>query len=402
MNTLQKELIKATIPILKIGGELLTDHFYKRLFLHNPELKELFNMGNQANGKQKSALAMAVLAYAENIENPSVLISVLKGIGNKHISLNIEPAHYKIVGHHLIASIAEVIGEDATPDILEAWTIAYNQLAEIMINLEKEMYHKNELKQGGWKGWRSFKINKIVNESKEIKSFYLYPEDGKEIADFKAGQFISVQVYVNELELLQPRQYSLSSAYNPEYYRISVKKEIGNVSNPAGMVSNTLHTKSEGDVIKLSAPMGLFHLKENTNTPLVLISGGVGFTPMFSMLETNKSSIEKNKTIWIHGCRNKSVHAFKEELEVLNKDLSWLDTYVFYDDITEIESSEKILKGRVNLEVCKNEILLDKANYYICGPEEFIKTQYDSLIKFNVNKENIFYEEFGPQLINLN
>ena len=90
MNTNQKALIKATIPILQSSGEVLTDYFYKRMFEHNPELKSVFNMGNQSNGKQKQALAGAVLAYAEHIDNPSVLIDILKGIGNKHVSLNIQ------------------------------------------------------------------------------------------------------------------------------------------------------------------------------------------------------------------------------------------------------------------------------------------------------------------------
>ncbi|WP_306349595.1 NO-inducible flavohemoprotein [Flavobacterium sp. '19STA2R22 D10 B1'] len=402
MNSVQKDLIKATIPILRTGGEALTDHFYKRMFLHNPELKEIFNMGNQANGRQKAALAMAVLAYAEHIDNPGVLIDVLKGIGSKHTSLNIQPEQYQIVGMHLIASIKEVIGDGATPEILEAWTIAYNQLADIMINLEKGMYEENKIKRGGWNGWRKFIVKRIVEESDEIKSFYLYPEDGKEIASFFAGQFISVQVFVPELNLLQPRQYSLSNAFHPEYYRISVKKEVGNPSSPSGMVSNALHAKSEGDIITISAPAGVFHLPEDHKTPLVLISGGVGFTPMMSMLETNKEQIQNNKLVWIHGCRNQSVHAFKNEINSLNEEAQWLDTYIFYEDVNSVNPEDGVISGRVNLELCKEAILLDDAHYYICGPAPFIKAQYTSLVDLNVNTKNIFYEEFGPQAIQLN
>ncbi|MFZ0597361.1 MAG: NO-inducible flavohemoprotein, partial [Flavobacterium sp.] len=331
MNSHQKELIKATIPILKSNGEDLTQHFYTRMFTHHPELKNIFNMGNQANGRQKSALANAVLAYAENIDDPSVLMGVLKGIGTKHRSLNIQPEQYKIVGTHLVASISEVIGEAATPEILDAWTVAYYQLAGIMIDLEKELYAENAAKPGSWNGWRKFTIKKIVEESTEIKSFYLYPEDGKEIADFYSGQFISIQVFVDQLGLLQPRQYSLSSAFNPEYYRISVKKENGIADNPSGMVSNTLHSKSEGDVISISAPAGLFHLEKESENPLVLISGGVGFTPMLSMLETNLNAIQNKKTVWIHGCRNESVHAFKSQIDTLKENAQWLESYTFYD-----------------------------------------------------------------------
>ena len=131
MNSNQKELIKATVPILRSSGEDLTNYFYARMFKHHPELRNMFNMGNQANGRQKSALANAVLAYAENIDDPSVLIGVLKGIGTKHRSLNVQPEQYKIVGAHLIASIGEVVGEAATPEILEAWTVAFYQLAKM-------------------------------------------------------------------------------------------------------------------------------------------------------------------------------------------------------------------------------------------------------------------------------
>ena len=403
MNPHQKELIKATVPILRSSGEDLTNYFYARMFTHHPELRNMFNMGNQSNGRQKSALANAVLAYAENIENPSVLIGVLKGIGTKHRSLNIQPDQYKIVGTQLIASIAEVVGEGATPEILEAWTTAFYQLAQIMIDLEKEMYTENAAKPGSWNGWRKFVIKKIVEESSEIKSFYLYPEDGKEITDFHSGQFISVQVFVPELGLLQPRQYSLSSAFNPEYYRISVKRETGIDSNPSGMVSNTMHSKSEGDVISISAPAGLFHLEKDSTDPLVLISGGVGFTPMLSMLETNLNDIRNKKTVWIHGCRNESVHAFKEQIATLQNDTEWLETFTFYDTgEVQDDASDQIIRGRVDLQKCKDSILLEGAKFYICGPEMFIKAQYQALLNLNVNQDNIFYEEFGPQLINLN
>jgi nitric oxide dioxygenase len=403
MNPHQKELIKATIPILRASGEDLTKYFYNRMFTNHPELRNIFNMGNQANGRQKSALANAVLAYAENIDNPAVLLNVLKGIGTKHVSLNIQPEQYKIVGANLIGSIAEVVGEAATPEILEAWTAAYNELAQIMINLENEMYQENSAKPGSWNGWRKFIIKKIVEESAEIKSFYLYPEDGKEITNYHPGQFISVQVYVPELELLQPRQYSLSSAFNPEYYRISVKRESGIAPNPSGYVSNTLHSKSEGDPISISAPAGLFHLEKDSQNPLVLISGGVGLTPMLSMLETNLNNIQNKKTIWIHGCRNESVHAFKNQIITLKKEAKHLETFTFYDTLeNKNDSQSEIIQGRVDLNKCKDSILLDQAKYYICGPEIFIKTQYEALINLNVSQENIFHEEFGPQLIHLN
>lgn len=226
MNSSQKELIKATVPILRTNGNDLISYFYQRMLSNNPELKTIFNMANQASGKQQNALSGAVLAYAENIENPTVLINTLKSIGNKHVSLNIQPEQYDIVGNHLIASIKEVLGDLATVELIEAWTCAYNELAQIMISIEAEMYQNSINKKGGWKGWRTFIISKIVKESDEINSFYLKPEDNKEIADFYPGQYISVSTFIPELGYKQPRQYSLSSYSNSEYYRISVKKKL--------------------------------------------------------------------------------------------------------------------------------------------------------------------------------
>jgi nitric oxide dioxygenase len=400
MNASQKELIKATVPILRSNGNDLITYFYQRMLTNNPELKNIFNMANQASGKQQNALSGAVLAYAENIDNPAVLINTLKSIGNKHVSLNIAPEQYEIVGNHLIGSIKEVLGDLATVELIEAWTCAYNELAQIMIGIEAEMYQKTSNKKGGWKGWRPFIISKIVKESEEINSFYLKPEDNKEIAEFYPGQYISVSTFIPELGHKQPRQYSLSSYSNNEYYRISVKKEIGQNTTPNGIVSNTLHNKKEGDSIEVSAPAGVFFADPEAKNPLVLVSGGVGLTPMMSMVETNKNSLQKNQTVWIHSCRNENVHAFKDTIEELNNEQTWLTSFVFYETLPESETNA--IEGRIDLHQIKEEILIKDAKYYICGPALFIKIQYQSLVALGINRENILYEEFGPQLLSLN
>jgi nitric oxide dioxygenase len=400
MNAIQKELIKATVPVLKSNGNDLITYFYQRMLSNNPELKNIFNMANQASGKQQNALTGAVLAYAENIEDPSVLINVLKSIGNKHVSLNIAPEQYDIVGNHLIASIKEVLADAATEELLEAWTCAYTELAQIMIGIEAEMYKKDSLKKGSWLGWRKFTIAKIVEESDEVKSFYLQPEDGKDIADFFPGQYLSVKTFIPELGYEQPRQYSISTSFNNEYYRISVKKEKGINAIPDGIFSNVLHTKKVGETIDVSAPAGVFYVDPESTNPLVLISGGVGATPLMSMVEANKVSLQKNKTVWVHSCRNENVHAFKDTIEELNSQENWLTSYVFYETLPEYKTNA--IEGRVDLHTYKEEIIIDGAKYYICGPELFIKKQFQSLIELGVTRDAIFYEEFGPQSLALN
>lgn len=403
MTTDQKKLVNATVPVLKEHGVLLTTHFYNRMFEHNPELKHVFNMGNQQSKKQQTALAMAVLAYAEHIEDPSVLLPVIDTIGHKHTSLDIRPEHYAIVGKHLIASIAEILGEAATPDLLEAWSAAYHQLAALMSGHEQQLYSRQVSKKGGWAGWRPFIVRRKVKESAEITSFYLYPSDGGPVADYQPGQYISLRLFLPELNLSQPRQYSISCAPNGEYYRISVKRESGS-THPDGMISNRLHDHvGEGDLVDLSGPSGVFVLNGEPGKPKVFISGGVGQTPLMAMLEEligNNDSDKAAPITWIHGCRNEAVHAFKDRLAEISSQNINIRQHIFYDTVEENDST--FYQGWVELSKIKDEVLHQEAEYYICGPASFITKHYNFLIENNIPKTAIHFEEFGPASLTLN
>ncbi|WP_343643570.1 NO-inducible flavohemoprotein [Chryseobacterium sp.] len=402
MTSNQKNLVKQTVPILREHGIILTTYFYNRMFRDNPELKHIFNMGNQKNNKQQAALAMTVLAYADNIEDPSVLMPVLNNIGHKHTSLDIRPEQYTIVGKHLIASISEVLGESATPELLEAWSAAYQQLALLMSGHEQTIYNHRINNPGGWAGWRPFIVKQKVRESTEITSFYLYPSDGGIVADFTPGQYISLRLFLPELELLQPRQYSISCAPNSEYYRISVKKETGN-SHPNGIISNRLHNHvNVGDLLDISAPAGNFVLQEETEKQKVFISGGVGQTPLLAMLEQLTQEKTKNKNIqitWIHGCRDQKTHAFKERVtEISNKNKN-VSQHIFYETIENTKDS--LNEGWLDLSKLKQDILQEHTEYYICGPAAFITKHYNFLLNNNVPKTDIYFEEFGPASLQL-
>ena len=401
MTTEQKQLVKGTVPVLREHGVLLTTHFYTRMFKHNPELKHIFNMGNQQNSKQQTALAMAVLAYAEHIEDPSVLMPVVDSIGHKHTSLDIRPEHYSIVGKHLIASIQEVLGEAATLELTEAWTAAYNQLAAIMTGHEQHLYNKHTEQEGGWSGWRPFIVKQKVVESTEITSFYLYPADGGAVEAHLPGQYISLRLYLPELHLLQPRQYSISCAPNGKYYRISVKREATGNALPDGMISNRLHDHvQEGDTVELSAPSGAFVLNGATSAQKVFISGGVGQTPLLSMLE---DLLQDNKEIpitWIHGCRNEGVHAFKEYVKEFTQSYANMDQHIFYEQLP--NNQNNLYVGQVDLILIKEAVLKTDAEYYICGPAPFITKHYNFLVENGVAKSVIYFEEFGPASLQLN
>ncbi|AXK39525.1 NO-inducible flavohemoprotein [Crenobacter cavernae] len=389
-----RSLVKATVPVLKEHGVTLTSHFYRRMFSHNPELKHIFNQGHQASGQQQQALAGAVLGYAEHIDDPSVLAPVVMRIAHKHASLGIRAEHYPIVGGHLLASIREVLGEAASDELIAAWAAAYGQLADILIAAEAELYKDSTLADGGWSGYRPFKVMERVEESGEIASFYLVPADGGALPAFKPGQYVSVRVFLPELGLAQPRQYSLSDAPNGRYLRISVKREAGDDVRPFGTVSNHLHaTLKAGAVLELSAPMGDFVLHEDRGTPVVLISAGVGQTPMMAMLQTLIAEDSPRDIVYLHAARNEAALAFADTLKTLAEPCPRLKHALFVED--GVADGRHRHAGRIERDTLAEHALTAGADYYLCGPLPFMSAQKSALLSLGVAPERVHYEVFG-------
>ena len=307
--------------MLEIHGTAITKRFYERLFQSHPELLNLFNHANQKQGRQQTALANAVYAAAANIEKLEAILPVVKGIAHKHRSLGVKPEHYPIVGEHLLGAIKDVLGDAATDEILGAWAEAYGVIADAFIGVEAEMYAQAETQPGGWAGYRPFKVARKVQESEVITSFYLEPADGGAIAAFEPGQYIGVKLEIPGEAHTHIRQYSLSGTPGDPYYRISVKRESEAEGRPAGRVSVYLHEDVQaGSVLPVSAPAGDFTLDRKDGRPVVLISGGVGLTPMVSMLRTLAQTQPERRVTFIHAAQHGGMHALKEEVEGIVKD----------------------------------------------------------------------------------
>jgi nitric oxide dioxygenase len=177
------EIIKATAPVVADFGYKITTTMYKRMFTKYPEVKAMFNQGHQVEkggerAHQPSTLAASVYAYAANIDNLGVLGEAVERIAQKHVSLNVLPHQYGIVGENLLWALQEVLGDKAAPDIVNAWGEAYQFLADIFIKRETEIRESMRDCPGGWEGWRDFVVSKRVRESSLITSLYLHPKDG--------------------------------------------------------------------------------------------------------------------------------------------------------------------------------------------------------------------------------
>ncbi|CAH9052697.1 Flavohemoprotein [Pseudoalteromonas sp. CIP111854] len=372
-------LVKSTIPLLSDAGTAVTAHFYQRMFTHNPELKNIFNMTNQQTGKQQFALFSAIAAYATHIDNPSVLQQAITRINHKHVSLNIQAEHYDIVGYHLIETLKELAPEQFTPDIEQAWREAYALLADLFISQEEGLYQKTQNQVGGWRNEREFTIDTIVKESENVKSFYLTPNDKRPITHYQAGQFISVSVQPEQSANTQIRQYSLSQSPKANHYRISVKRQ--------GLVSTHLHQLNTGDTLTLYPPAGDFVL-QNTPNEKVFISAGVGITPMMAMLEQAINTATTGKMAFIHACVDETEHSFRPFIEQPHANLS---KEIWYEN-----SDAGDQTGRIQLSQSKLDLPLTHGEFYLCGPTAFMEAIKQQLLDLGVESQRILYEVFGP------
>ena len=396
----QRDIVKSCAPALRTHGLALTKNFYARMFQANPELKHLFNMSHQATGEQQQALALAVLGYAENIDNTAVLTPVLNVVTAKHASIGIRAEHYPIVGRHLLAAIADVMGNAATAEVLEAWAAAYGQLADALIEAEQALYMQAATAEGGWSGWRPFKVDSVVRESSEIASFYLKPTDDGALPPFQPGQFVSVRT-VDDAGMTHIRQYSLSDAPHRDHLRLTVKRQDAGNDAPAGIVSTALHLDvSEGDVIELSFPQGHFVVDQDKDTPLVLLSGGVGITPMLGILGHVAKEQPERSIHFAHAARNRDVHAMNDWLRNMAERHQRLDVEIYYEEVgaTDVEGRHYDKQGRIDAARIAAQDHLANADYYICGPRGFMAAQIDSLKRVGVPESRIHAEFFGAAL----
>lgn len=351
-------------------------------------------MSNQRNGDQREALFNAIAAYASNIENLPALLPAVEKIAQKHTSFQIKPEQYNIVGEHLLATLDEMFSPGQ--EVLDAWGKAYGVLAGVFVNRESELYQEHASKTGGWEGTRAFRIIAKNPQSALITSFEFAPVDGQPVADYQPGQYLGVWLKPEGFPHQEIRQYSLTRKPNGKSYRIAVKRE------PGGQVSNWLHNDATvGDIVHLAVPAGDFFLQVTPETPVTLISAGVGQTPMLAMLDTLVSRQHAAQVNWFHAAENGDVHAFADEVAQLGAQLAHFSSHTWYRLPTDTDRAGAGYNSEGLMDLSQTEGLYsDPAmQFYLCGPVVFMQFAARQLVESGVNKDNIHYECFGPHKV---
>jgi nitric oxide dioxygenase len=393
-------VVKACVPALQAHGLAVTQAMYARLF-KDQEIADLFNPSHQGPGAaQPKALAGAILAYAENIENLGALTGAVERIAQRHAGLNILPEHYPYVATALLGALQDVLGEAATEEVLKAWGEAYWFLAEILIGREAEIYRAQAAAKGGWAGWRDFRVERVERESGVVTSFYLKPADGGPVMRHKPGQFLTFKLDLPGHGLVK-RNYSISCGPNDDFYRISVKREPAPADQPqapGGLASNWLHDHAvPGTILSVAPPSGEFVLEQDNAAPVVLLSGGVGLTPMVSMMEAVAETTASPKVFWVHGALNGRVHAMGEHIRQLAA-RAGVKPVCFYDqpEAADLQGRDFDERGLITVDWLKANTPFETAVFYLCGPKPFLRALVPGLRAAGVPAERIRYEFFGP------
>jgi len=249
----------------------------------------------------------------------------------------------------------------------------------------------NEEQAPAWPGFRQMRVAHIHKESESVTSFVLAPIDGQPLTVFQAGQFVVVRLQVERDKPAVLRCYSLSDLPAADHFRISVKSE------PHGIGSAFLCNRTrEGDVLDVSAPRGSFTLRPGDD-PVVLLSAGVGATPVMSMLHALAAEKSQRQIWWIYGAHNRVNHPFAEESRFLLKQLSRGKSYIMYSRpaATDSVGNDFDASGHIDVALLDRIGVTPNSDFYLCGPSSFLGNMRDGLRNWGVLAENVHTEIFG-------
>ncbi|MBL8889349.1 MAG: 2Fe-2S iron-sulfur cluster binding domain-containing protein [Planctomycetaceae bacterium] len=253
-----------------------------------------------------------------------------------------------------------------------------------------------------WRGWRKFRVKRLHRETSNATSVYLVPQDGLELPEFKPGQFLTLRFELPNQTSPLIRCYSLSDgARAASHYRITVKDVHGKPLSQGGVSHFVNWQWSVGDTIEVKAPGGDFFLDVSKKEPVILLAGGVGITPMMSMIETVLQRGDRRDLLLFYGLRHGGDHIFKDRLRELSKQHSNFNVLNCYSEPEkgDVEGRDFHFQGRVSVELIKRALPSPNFHFYMCGPGPFMSSLFEQLIGWGVPEDQIHFEAFGPATV---
>jgi ferredoxin-NADP reductase/ferredoxin len=280
------------------------------------------------------------------------------------------------------------------PALSKGWQSSFQAMLQQDLNSKTTVGNAGlayEEQAPAWPGFRQMRVADIHKESDNVTSFILKPIDGQPLPVFQAGQFVVLRLRFDPGKLPVLRSYSLSDLPAADHFRISVKSE----SN--GIGSSFLCNRAQaGDLLDVSAPRGSFALHPG-QSPVVLLSAGVGATPVMSMLHALAAERSQQEIWWIYGARNRVDHPFAEESRSLLKQLSRGRGYIVYSKPAAVDQvgTDFDAPGHIDTALLERIGVSQGSDFYLCGPPSFLQNMRDGLRNWGVLAGNVHTEIFG-------
>ena len=280
------------------------------------------------------------------------------------------------------------------PALSKGWQSSFQAMLQQDLNSKTAVGNPglaNEEQAPAWPGFRQMRVANINKESDSVTSFILQPIDGQGLPMCQAGQFVVLRLLVDPAKPPALRSYSLSDLPVAGHFRISVKSEVN------GVGSSFLCDRTQlGDVLEVTAPRGSFTLRPNQN-PVVLLSAGVGATPVMSMLHSLAAEKSQREIWWIYGARNRAGHPFAEESRSLLKQLSRGQEYIVYSRPAAIDQvgTDFDAPGHIDTALLEKIGVPKGGDFYLCGPSSFLQNMREGLRNWGVLDGNVHTEIFG-------
>jgi uncharacterized protein len=253
-----------------------------------------------------------------------------------------------------------------------------------------------------WTGWRPFRVAAIVDEARDVKSFYFMPADGRPLSDFAPGQYLTFRLRLAANDAPLVRCYSLSDRPRQDYFRTTIKRIAasgGRIGAPPGRASSFLQDSVRvGDVLEVRAPAGTFFIDPLSTEPIVLIGAGIGITPLVGMLEAALHAGRGREIYALFGFRNSAEHPFKERLEKLAAQHDKLHLHVSYSAPRPTDQLHKDYAhcGRLTMDRLREVLPSNNFQFYVCGPGPMMESLVPALWAWGVPESHVHFEAFGP------
>jgi ferredoxin-NADP reductase/MOSC domain-containing protein YiiM len=287
------------------------------------------------------------------------------------------------------------------PALPPGWSRAFGKLLDTAGKKGK----KRKTLERAWQGFRPFIVSQKVPESQSMTSFYLMPEDREPLPPYMPGQFLTFKLNIPGIPRPVIRTYTLSDCpCHAEYYRITVKREPQPEDPEIISGSNYFHDMVEaGTRLQVAASRGDFFLDPKEETPVVLLSGGVGMTPMISMFNAIVDSGSKRPVWFIHGTRNGLHHAMGEHMRQIVAEHDNIKVHIRYSRPRpeDIQGRDYDSIGHVTVNLLKELLPDNDMDFYLCGPPPFMHSLIKGLWEWDVPEHRIRFELFGPDALML-